>query len=208
VGLKESRGTQGGLKRMNSEQDPDFEWISTPQAVTPAARRRTTRPLLATWFAVVAVVLGASAVWNHAPSVARATAAGALAPSSEGPTPTLSIAPSGYRAATTFPATRVVVLFPNENDFLSSSEIPIAGLAFGRPHGPATQSVHVELIVGGRVVDQLDLGVYTSRFSGTAHLGGTVVKRTTAEIRVSVPRYASNPPVVVPFIIEVPRPSN
>jgi hypothetical protein len=111
---------------------------------------------------------------------ARIAAAAAAAPAA----PRLPVHPAGYG-----PASRgrsLVIVMPADHDYLSATSIPVAGLAFGRPHGPRIRSVHVALYVGERLVGGMDLEVYSGRFAGVLALDEAVAM-ADAEIRLSNP---------------------
>lgn len=78
----------------------------------------------------------------------------------------------------------VVLSIPRDNDYLKSTSIPIAGFAVGRPHGPTIKSVHVELLVGGRVVDSADIDVFSGRFAGVLSASG-ISGRVAAQLRIT-----------------------
>ncbi len=75
---------------------------------------------------------------------------------------------------------------PADRDYLAATSIPVAGIALGRPHGPRVRAVRVELYVGGRLVDGMDLEVYAGRFAGVLALDGAIAM-ADAEIRVRNP---------------------
>jgi hypothetical protein len=78
----------------------------------------------------------------------------------------------------------LVIVLPAESDYLTSRAVPVAGLAFARPHGQPIGAVHVELVVGGLVVNWADLEVHSARFAGILHAPVGIVGGS-AEIRVT-----------------------
>ena len=97
----------------------------------------------------------------------------------------------------------LVVVIPGEQDYVRSSTIAVAGMAYGRPHGPRVRFVQVELYVGGKMVDRADLEVFSSRFAGVIELS-TPVAKADAELRISDPTRRAGPIVVRPFTIDAP----
>ncbi len=125
-----------------------------------------------------------------------ALAAPAQSPVATAPAPARIAAATATARPIHAPARKsLVVVMPDDRDYLASSTIPVAGMAFGRPHGPRVGSVRVELLVDGRLIDQVDLDVHSSRFAGILELPAQS-GRTTAELRVSVPARPTSPSVV------------
>jgi hypothetical protein len=84
---------------------------------------------------------------------------------------------------------------PSEGAYLTSSSIPVAGTAFGRPHGPSVTTVHVELIAAGRSIESADIPVFSGRFAGVFEVP-TLKGRTNAELRISDPLHQGNKAIV------------
>ncbi len=97
----------------------------------------------------------------------------------------------------------VVVVMPADHDLVSASSIPVAGMAFARPHGPRIRSVHVDLYVGGRLIDGTDLDVYSGRFAGVLGIEAPV-DHADAELRFSDPANPSKPATVRSITIDAP----
>jgi hypothetical protein len=100
----------------------------------------------------------------------------------------------------------LMVLIPGDRDYVASSSIAVAGLAFGRPRSPRISAVEVELFVGGRLVDRVRLDVLSSRFAGVLKLS-TPSGMTDAELRISDPTHQSGPAVVRHLTIDPPAAS-
>ena len=108
--------------------------------------------------------------------------------SSRGPAAPRTVAAPAL-AAGHGPASRgrsLVIVMPADRDYLSATRIPVAGIAFGRPHGPRIRAVRVALYVGEHLVDGMDLEVYAGRFAGVLALDGAIAM-ADAEIRVRNP---------------------
>ena len=89
--------------------------------------------------------------------------------------------------STTSGARRSLVLaIPRDDDYLTSATIPVAAMAFGRPHGPKISVVHVELPADGRLIESAEFDVHSGRFAGALQLEGTTDLKD-AELRVSTP---------------------
>ena len=100
----------------------------------------------------------------------------------------------------------LMVLIPGDRDYVASSSIAVAGLAFGRPRSARVSAVEVELFVGGRLVDHARLDVLSSRFAGVLKLS-TPIGTTDAELRISDPTHQSGPAVVRRLTIDPPAAS-
>ena len=87
------------------------------------------------------------------------------------------------------------VSMPADDAYLTTASIPVAGDAFGRPHGPKVASVHVELIAQGRSVSSVDIPVFSGRFAGVL-LVPSLADRTTGQLRISDPLH-NGPAAVV-----------
>ena len=98
----------------------------------------------------------------------------------------------------------LMVLLPADGDYVASSSIAVAGLAFGRPRSPRVSAVEVELFVDGRLVDHVRLDVQSSRFAGFLKLSNPI-GTTDAELRISDPNGQSGPMVVRHLTIDRPR---
>ena len=97
----------------------------------------------------------------------------------------------------------IVVAIPEHRAYVKSSSIPVAGMAFGRPHGPRIRSVQVELYVAGALLERAELGVFSSRFAGVIELQRPV-GRTDAELRISDPTRPTGSTVVRHLTIDTP----
>lgn len=125
-------------------------------------------------------------------------------------TPNFAAALHAVKPATTAPQTAVqkpvrrslMVLIPGDRDYVASSSIAVAGLAFGRPRS-RIRAVDVELWVGDRLVDHVRLDVLSSRFAGVLKLS-TPIGTTDAELRISDPTRQSGPAVVRHLTIDPP----
>jgi hypothetical protein len=100
----------------------------------------------------------------------------------------------------------LMVLIPADRDYVASSSIAVAGLAFGRPRSPRVSAVDVELFVGGRLVDHVRLDVLSSRFAGVLQLSAPI-GTTDAELRISDPTNQSGPAAVRHLTIDPPAAS-
>ena len=78
------------------------------------------------------------------------------------------------------------ISMPADDAYLTAASIPVAGIAFGRPHGPKVPAVHVELIADGRSVSSADIPVFSGRFAGVLTVP-SFEDRVTAELRISDP---------------------
>ena len=97
----------------------------------------------------------------------------------------------------------VIIVMPADHDFILASSIPVAGLAFSRPHGPRVRSVHVALRVAGRLVTSADINVYAGRFAGVLPLDAPI-DRADAELRVSDAVSPSTPAGVRLLTVQTP----
>ena len=97
----------------------------------------------------------------------------------------------------------IVVVMPADRDYVAAASIPVAGLAFGRPHGPRVSSVHVALYVGGRLVEGTDLAVYSGHFAGVLGLDGPV-GRGDAELRFGDPANPARALVIRSIRLDLP----
>jgi hypothetical protein len=97
----------------------------------------------------------------------------------------------------------LTVLMPGDADYVASSRIAVAGLAFGRPRSPRVSAVEVELFVNGQLTDHVRLDVQSSRFAGVLTLSKPV-GTTEAELRISDPNGQSGPMVVRHLTIDPP----
>lgn len=94
----------------------------------------------------------------------------------------------------------LVVNIPEDDTYVDSSSVAVAGTAFGRPHAPAIQVVRVEIIAGGRSIGSADLDVFSGRFAGVVE--ADVASRTTAELRVTDPRHPGREALVKRLTID------
>jgi hypothetical protein len=104
-------------------------------------------------------------------------------------------APSGPRS--------IIVVIPGDKDYVKSRTVTVAGMAYGRPHGPQVDAVRVELLVGGRSLDSVDLAVHGARFAGTLSVP-TSIGRADAELRVSDPKRPRSTTVIRRMTIDAP----
>lgn len=104
-------------------------------------------------------------------------------------------APSGPRS--------IVVVIPGDRDYVNSRTVTVAGMAYGRPHGPRVDEVRVELLVGGRSIDTADIVVHGARFAGTLSVPASI-GRADAELRVSDPKRPRSSPVIRQMTIDPP----
>jgi hypothetical protein len=103
--------------------------------------------------------------------------------------------PSGPRS--------IIVVIPGDKDYVKSSTVAVAGMAYGRPHGPGVDSVRVELVVGGRLIDTTDFAVHGARFAGILQVPASV-GRADAELRVSDPKRPRSSIVIRRMTIDAP----
>ncbi len=180
------------------------------QAIRAVDTRRHPARRAALAGGVIAVALAAVAVLGSADRNAVTTTAARVAvPARIAATSPLdaSAAPALVPATALRPvASRgrsVVIVMPADHDFILTSSIPVAGLAYSRPHGPRVRSVHVEVRVGGRLVSSADLPVYGGRFAGVLALDAPI-DQAVAELRVSDPVNPSTPAGIRLLTIQAP----
>ncbi len=97
----------------------------------------------------------------------------------------------------------IAIAIPADRAYVSSRNIVVAGMAFGRPHGSQTRSVHIEVFVGGTLIQSSDIDVFSSRFAGVMELPAPI-DRTEAELRITDPRRPGEAASVRRFIIDAP----
>jgi hypothetical protein len=173
--------TKGYTGRIDSTQAA----TSRSDGLATNASRWGTTPRVALSALVVGAAVGA---WS-AVAMDRIAGGGSPAPAASAPVaaqpaaaPVLDAPP----ASTSSAGRSVVVAIPRDDDYLTSTTIPVAGLAFGRPHGPRISVVHVVLLADGRVIESADLDVHSGRFAGALKLRSTA-DLEGAELRVSNP---------------------
>lgn len=137
---------------------------------------------------VVGVALGAWSGWGLERIVAMTTPAAATAPIVAAP----AVKPGAGPMST---GRSLAVEFPADDAYLTTTAIPVAGLAYGRPHGPKVASVHVELIAGGQSLTSAEIPVYSGRFAGVIQTPA-LDDRVTAELRISDPLHTGDKAVV------------
>jgi hypothetical protein len=193
--------TQGLTTRFDG-QDP---------STTNAAAGRSSRGSAAGRLALIALLVGGTAgaaagLWFDRPATTQA-------PRQFGPR-TASFSAAHAAKPSTAPQQAVekpvrhslMVLIPADRDYVASSSIAVAGLAFGRPRSPRVSAVEVELFVEGRLVDHVRLDVLSSRFAGVLKLSAPI-GTTDAELRISDPTNRSGPAVVRRLTIDPPAAS-
>ena len=158
----------------------------------------------------------ASALRQIGPGTPGFAAAHAVKPTTSRPsgpgTPSFAAAHAAKRsiapqASIVKPVRRsLMVLIPGDGDYVASSSIAVAGLAFGRPRSPRVSAVEVELFVAGKLVDHLRLDVLSSRFAGVLTLSNAI-GTTEAELRISDPNRQAGPTVVRRLTIDPPATS-
>lgn len=136
---------------------------------------------------VVGCAVGAWSAWGLDQVASAATAAVAAGPAVAAE-PAVVAEAVAAPAATGGPAAgrSLFVAIPRDGDYLTSTTIPVAGTALGRPHGPRIETIHVELITGGQVIDAADIDVFSGRFAGALTVAGSS-GRLDAELRFSYP---------------------
>lgn len=97
----------------------------------------------------------------------------------------------------------LVVSIPTDRDYISSSGIAVAGLAFGRPHGPRISRVRVEVFVAGQLIKSADIAVFSARFAGVIDVSSQIGP-AKAELRVSDPANPARPAVIRSVTIQTP----
>jgi hypothetical protein len=158
---------------------------STPATFGDPARRLALSAL------VVGIAVGAWSGWGLERLVAMttpATSAEVAAPITTAPTIEAG-------AGSTSTERSLAVDLPADETYLTTTAIPVAGLAYGRPHGPKVSSVHVELIADGHPLTSTDIAVYSGRFAGVLQIPA-LDDRVTAELRVSDPLHTGRKAVV------------
>ena len=158
---------------------------SVPATFGDPARRLAASAL------VVGVALGAWSGWGLERIIAMAppsAPSAAAAPMVAAP----AIKPAAESAST---GRSLAVEFPADDAYLTTTAIPVAGLAYGRPHGPKVASVHVELIAGGQSLTSAEIPVYSGRFAGVIQTPA-LDDRVTAELRISDPLHTGDKAVV------------
>lgn len=141
---------------------------------------------------VVGVAIGAWSGWALERAVATAS------PTLPGATVTTpaTIDAAGQQAVPQAGAARSLsVSIPADDTYLTAASIPVAGIAFGRPHGPKVASVHIELIAEGRSISSADIPVFSGRFAGVLTVP-SLAGRVTGQLRISDPLH-NGPAVVV-----------
>jgi hypothetical protein len=104
-------------------------------------------------------------------------------------------APSGPRS--------IVVVIPGDKDYVKSRTVAVAGMAYGRPHGPQIDAVRVDLFVGGALIGTTDLAVHGASFAGTLQVPASL-GRADAELRVSDPNRPRSSTVTRQVTIDAP----
>ena len=134
---------------------------------------------------IVGVAIGAWSAWGLERIVPAAMDSGAQAVlASRAAVPALE-----PDARVTGAGRSLSIAIPADGAYVTTSSIPVAGTAYGRPHGPAVKSVHVELIVQGRSITTADFPVFSGRFAGVLGAPG-LDARTDATLRVTDPLHA------------------
>ena len=131
---------------------------------------------------VVGAALGVTFGWSASRSVVSSVGLDQAA-GTTGETQAV-VAPRAARADAKAGRKSLVVAMPEDRAYVKSSSIAVAGMAFGRPHGPRIRSVHVELYVGGQLLESADLEVFSARFAGILRLSRPI-GRAEAELRFS-----------------------
>jgi hypothetical protein len=169
---------------MQTQGSTTFDANQASAADTPAANKSPWEP--APRVVITAVLVGAAVGAWSAVAMDRLAGSGSSAPA--GASASFSAAPPVLDPpATTRGAGRsLVVAIPSDDDYITSTTIPLAGTAVGRPHGRRISVVRVELLAGGRVIESADLEVHSGRFAGALQLGDTADLKD-AELRVSDP---------------------
>ena len=138
---------------------------------------------------VVGVALGAWSGWGLERIVAMTTPAASAA------TAPMAAAPAIKTAGSASTGRSLAVEFPADDAYLTTTAIPVAGLVYGRPHGPKVASVHVELIASGQSLTSAEIPVYSGRFAGVIQTPA-LDDRVTAELRISDPLHTGDKAVV------------
>ena len=141
---------------------------------------------------VVGIAVGAWAGWGMEQIAAPAPAA----------LPASTVQTSASLDAAIEPAVGVTasrrslaVSMPNDGAYLTSSSIPVAGTAFGRPHGPKVAAVQVELIADGQSMGRAEIPVFSGRFAGIVAVP-SLDHSTRAQLRISAPLHQGDKAVV------------
>jgi len=159
---------------------------STTGAFADPARRLAISALF------VGVALGAWSGWGLERIVSTAAAA-VPAPAVAVP---VAVAPAiGRSVGSTSAKSALAVEFPADDAYLTTASIPVAGLTYGRPHGPKVSAVHVELIADGEPITSADIPVYSGRFAGVLETP-TIDGRVTAVLRISDPLHTGDKAIV------------
>lgn len=149
---------------------------------------------------VVGAALGVTFGWSASRSVVSSVGVDQAAGTTSGTQAV--VAPRAARADAKAWRKSLVVAIPEDRAYVNSSSIPVAGMAFGRPHGPRIRSVHVELYVGGQLLESADLEVFSARFAGILRLSRPI-GRAEAELRFSDPSRLAGP-VTRHLVIDTP----
>ena len=162
----------------------------------PAQAGRATMGRLGAIAFVVGTAVGSWSAWGMTQLVNSAAVSAPAAPVAPAPghiARTTTHAPSGARS--------VVMSVPRDGDYLKATSIPVAGFAAGRPHGPSIKSVHVELLVGDRVIDSADIEVFSGRFAGVLS-ASDISGRAAAVLRITNPARSDQPIVAKKVTID------
>lgn len=148
---------------------------------------------------VVGVAVGAWSGWALERVVATATPTSETAAASTAPAAIvapITIGAAGEAADPAGPIGRSLsVAMPADDAYLTAASIPVAGTAYGRPHGPQVASVHVELIADGQSISSADIPVFSGRFAGVLAMPA-IDDRVSAELRISDPLHTGDMAVV------------
>jgi hypothetical protein len=87
-------------------------------------------------------------------------------------------------------------VLPADDDYLMSRTIPIAGLAYGRPHGSGVSAVEIRIFSDGTLLSETSMPVYSGRFAGVIQLEDRSFG-PTLELRISAVGRSSSPPAVL-----------
>jgi hypothetical protein len=149
---------------------------------------------------IAALSLGllAALVWSLAGLPARqGNAAPAASPApavAVGETPRPTISPDTGSKRVNRPAVRVVL--PADGDYLMSRTIPVAGLAYGRPHGSGVSAVEIRIYSDGKLLSEASMPVHSGRFAGVIQLDDRAFG-PTLELRISAVGRSTSPPAVL-----------
>ena len=164
-----------GLTTFDSKQPS----AADPLAANPSRWGAAPRVVVSALFVGAAIGAWSAVAMDRFASAGSLTATHAAAPITA-TAPVLD--PPAAAAAGT--SRSLVVAIPSDDDYLTSTAIPVAGMALGRPHGPKVSVVHVELLADGGVIESADFDVHGGRFAGTLQLD-TSADLKDAELRVS-----------------------